>query len=154
MIVTSLTGAWRPPDAAMISCGGKGMGTDHGLRSPMRFKIIAEPRFLRATLYNRQTAEQTGEFLTAVATECIRLKCYRVLISVRSSKPIFTLEKYGFSSFVELALRYSGKFAVLTDSAEMRLAHEYAVMLARLRGVNARTFRDETAAVAWLESEL
>lgn len=122
------------------------------LRSPMRYQIIAEPRYVRANLFNRHTAEETGEFLSAVASECIRLQCYHVLISVRSSKPIFTVEKYGLSSFIELALRYSGKIAVLTDSPEMRIAHEYAVMLARLHGVNVRTFRDEPAAVAWLEN--
>lgn len=126
---------------------------DQGLRTPMRYQMIAEPRYLRASLFNRQTAEQTREFLAAIASECLRLKCYRVLISVRGSRPIFTLEKYGFSSFVELALKYSGKFAVLTDSSEVRIAHEYAVMLARLRGIDARTFRDEAAAVAWLERE-
>ncbi len=121
-------------------------------RGPMRYEIVAERQYLRADLYNRQTAEETGKFLAAVAEECIRLDCFRVLISVHASKPIFTLEKYGFSTFIELALKYSGKIAVLTDNPEMRIAHEYAVMLARLRGVNARTFRDGAAAVAWLEN--
>lgn len=124
--------------------------TAQALRIPMRYQIIAESQYVRANLFNRQTAQETGEFLSAVADECIRLQCYHVLISVRSSKPIFTVEKYGLSSFIELALRYSGKIAVLADSPEMRIAHEYAVMLARLRGVNVRTFRDDAAAAAWL----
>ena len=123
------------------------------VRGPMRYRVAAHPRYVRAELFNRKTAEETGQFLSAVAAECLRLKRYRVLISVRSSKPIFTVEKYGLSSFIELALKYSGQIALLADSAEMRIAHEYAAMLARLRGVNVRTFRDEAAAVAWLRKE-
>jgi hypothetical protein len=123
------------------------------VRGPMQYRIAAEPRYVRAELFNRRTAEETGRFLSAVAAECVRLKCYRVLISVRSSKPIFTVEKYGLSSFIEIALKYSGRIALLADSAEMRIAHDYAAMLARLRGVNVRTFRDEAAAVVWLQKE-
>ena len=118
----------------------------------MRYEIVAQPQYVRADLYNRRTAKETAEFLAAVADECTRLGCYRVLVSVHSSKPIFTLEKYGFSAFIELALAHSAKVAVLTDNPEMRIAHDYAVMLARLRGVNVRTFRDEAAAIAWLEN--
>jgi hypothetical protein len=145
-------GVPRTPHDALLHDRGRNTLADQVLRSPMRYHITVGPGYLRASLYNRQTAEQTREFLTAVAAECISRKCYRVLISVRSSKPIFTLEKYGFSSFVELALKYSGKFAVHADSAEVRIAHEYAVLLARLRGINARSFRDEATAAAWLGS--
>lgn len=123
------------------------------MRNGYNRTFIAEPGYVRAILINRQTAEETGEFLRAVAAECIGLRCYHLLISGRSSRPIFRAEKYGFSSFVETALKHSGKIAVLADSAELRIAHEYAVMLARLRGVNARVFRDDRAAVAWLEAD-
>jgi hypothetical protein len=118
----------------------------------MRYQILAEPRFVRATLLNRRTAQETREFLSALTAECIRLGCFNILVSVRVSKPIFTLERYGFSSFIRLALKHSARVAVVTDNAEQRVAHEYAVMLARLRGVNVRTFRDEAAAIAWLEN--
>jgi stage II sporulation SpoAA-like protein len=129
-----------------------GVGTVQVPHGPMRYEIVAEPRFVRATLLNRRTAQDTREFLTALADECIRLQNFNILVWVRASKPIFTLERYGFSSFIRIALKHSAKVAALTDNAEQRVAHEYAVMLARLRGVNIRTFRDEAAAVAWLEN--
>lgn len=121
-------------------------------RNSMWYQITDESGYLKAELFGRETAEQTREFLNAVAAECIARQCYRVLISIRSSRPIFSVEKYGLSSFIALALNYSGKFAVLSDSAEIRIAQEYVVMLARLRGVNARTFRDEGTAAQWLKS--
>lgn len=128
------------------------MVTDQAVRSTMRYQISAGPEYLRAELFNRQTAQETAEFLSAVAEQCIQRRCYRVLISVHSSKPIFTVERYGLSSFIELALKHSGQFALLADSRESRIAQEYAVMVARLRGVNVRTFRDEMTAGKWLES--
>lgn len=124
--------------------------TDQALRNTMRYQLTVNPDYLEAELFNRQTGEETGAFLGAIADECIRRRLYRVLISVRSSKPIFTVEKYGLSSFIELAVKYSGKIALLTDSPEVRIAHEYVVVLARLRGVNVRTFQDEAAAIVWL----
>ena len=128
------------------------MITARAMFSPMRYEIVAEPHYLRADLYNRRTAEDTRKFLSTLAAECTRLDCFNILVSVHASKPIFTLERYGFSSFIQIALRNSARIAALTDNAECRVAHEYAVMLARLRGVNVRTFRDEAAAVAWLEN--
>ena len=129
-----------------------GVATVQVPHGPMRYEIVAGPKYVRADLYNRRTAEDTRKFLSALAAECTRLGCFNILVSVHASKPIFTLERYGFSSFIQVALRNSAKVAALTDNAECRVAHEYAVMLARLRGVNARAFRDEAAAVAWLQN--
>lgn len=128
-----------------------------GLASPrapadaMWYQITVEPAYLRADLYSRRTAADTREFLSVVAAECIRHQRWRVLISVHASTPIFTVEKYGFSSFLDIAARYAEKIALLADSLEIRIAHEYAAMLARLRGINVRTFRDEAAAIEWLK---
>ena len=119
----------------------------------MWYQITNTAGYLKAELFGRETAEQTREFLNAVAAECIKLQRYHVLIWVRSSRPIFAVEKYGLSSFAELAVNMSGKIAVLADSPEIRIAQEYVVMLARLRGVNARCFREEAAAIQWLKSE-
>jgi hypothetical protein len=118
----------------------------------MWYQITDASNFLRAELFNRQTADETREFLSALLAECVRHDCFRVLISVHSSRPIFSVEKYGLSKFIEIAIKNAAKVAILADSPEIRLAHEYAVMLARLRGVNVRAFRDEAAAAGWLSN--
>ncbi len=117
----------------------------------MRYEITIHPSYLKADLYDRHTAEETRQFLEAVAADSIKNEKWRVLISVHSSSPIFTVEKYRLSSFIELAVKYAEKIALVADSREVRMAHEYAAVLVRMAGVNVRTFREESAAIAWLE---
>ena len=116
----------------------------------MKYRITIEPGYLRGDLFFRRTAAETREFLDAVAAEGIRHQRWRILISVHASRPIFTVEKYGLSSFLDLAKRYAEKIALHADAIELHIAHDYAAMLARLRGINARTFRSEATAIAWL----
>jgi hypothetical protein len=117
----------------------------------MRYEITLHPAYLRADLYHRKSADETREFLEAVAAEGIRNGKWRVLISVHASDPIFTVEKYGLSSFIEIAQKYAEKIALVADSREVRIAHEYAAVLVRIAGVDVRTFREDGAAIAWLE---
>ena len=117
----------------------------------MRYEITLHPAYLRADLYRRRSAEETREFLEAVAAEGIRHQKWRVLISVHASDPIFTVEKYGLSSFIEIAQKYAEKIALVADTREVRIAHEYAAVLARIGGVDVKTFREDAIAIAWLE---
>jgi hypothetical protein len=119
----------------------------------MRFEITLHPSYLQADLYQRRSAEETRQFLEAVAAEGIKHEKWRVLISVHDSDPIFTVEKYGLSSFIEVAQKYAEKIALVADSREVRIAHEYAAVLVRLGGVDVKTFREENQAIAWLEEE-
>lgn len=121
-------------------------------------QITVEPDYLRVELFGRQTAGQTQEFLKALADYGIKHQQHqqhqqpRMLISVRCSKPVFTVEKYGIAGYFELASRYSAKIALLGDSEELRIAHQYIESLARQRGANVRAFRDEAAALRWLRT--
>lgn len=119
----------------------------------MWYQITVEPGYLKADLFGRQTTEETQEFLDALAADIAKYKRSRILISVRSSKPVFTVEKYGLFSYFDRALESSLKIALLGDSDELRIAHQYIESLAQQRGVNLRGFRDEGAALKWLRLE-
>jgi hypothetical protein len=132
-------------------------GTDEaapGLVSPggVWHRISAEPGYIRAELFARQTVEETRKFLEAVLAEALERQCGQVLIHVRNSKPIFTVERYGFSRYLEIAFKSAHKIALMGDSWELQVAHQYVATLARMRGVNLRTFLDEAAAIEWLRS--
>jgi hypothetical protein len=107
--------------------------------------------YLRADLYGRETAEETRDFLQALADEARKSGVDRILISVRCSRPIFRVQQYGLSEFLQdVASRPAHRIATVADSFEGRLAQQYIVRIARSRGLNVRSFGSEDAAIAWL----
>lgn len=115
-------------------------------------RISAEAGYLRAELFRRQTVEETKAFLEAVLAAALKHRLPEVLISVRNSKSIFTVERYGFSRYLDLAFKSKYKIALVGDAVELRIAHQYIATMARIRGVNLRAYADERAAIDWLRS--
>lgn len=119
----------------------------------MRFTIRFAPRYVRGDLYERSTVEETRQFLVALASEAAHRGIDRVLISVHSSTAIFSTQQFGLPAFLELlASRPAHRIAMIADSWEVQLAHQYIAMFARLRGLAVRSFRNQNEAVVWLEA--
>jgi len=115
--------------------------------------IAREQDYLRAELIGRETAVETREFLRAVAAAAMTHGLRRVLISIRSSKPLFRVDDYGIDEFLRLLAAEPGsRVALLADSEELRASHEYIEVLARQCEAQVRSFRNEAAAVEWLRS--
>jgi len=115
-------------------------------------RISAEPGYLRSELFDRRTVDETRKFLEVVLAEALKHRIPQVLICVRNSIPIFTVERYGFSHYLDLAFESKYKIALVGDSLELRIAHQYVATMARMRGVKLRAFPEEAAAIAWLKS--
>jgi len=126
-----------------------------GARSPgasMQFTLRQVGNYLRGDLYHRQSAEETSQFLQAVAKEALGSAVDRVLISVHASRPIFRVQQLGLPElFKTIASRPEHRVAMVADTYEGQLAQQYVVTLARQRGLNVRSFRSEGEAVAWLQ---
>ena len=117
----------------------------------MWYKFTAEAGYLKADLYDRETAEETREFLTATEAEFFRGNYSRVLVSVHSSNALFAIDKYGAASYFERAAAMPlVKIAAVGDTDEQRIAHKYIEWVARSYGVDLRAFADEPSAVRWL----
>lgn len=121
-------------------------------RSSVWHRISVEPGYLRADLFNRQTVEETRRFLEAVLAVALEQRIPLILIRVHNSVPIFTIERYGFSRYLDLAFKSKYKIALVGGSLELRIAHQYIATIARLRGVNLRAFPDEADGITWLTS--
>jgi hypothetical protein len=116
----------------------------------MGYRIALDRGVLRAELFCRETVEETNTFFRAIASASRKSRSPYILISVRSSKPIFQLERHGLIEyFRELAVTPSRRIALLGDSSDLRLSHEYVELIARQHGLNVRSFPDETAAYQW-----
>ncbi len=115
------------------------------------YKITAEADYLRAELFERETVEETRAFLDAVVRNNANHRRSRILILVRTSKSIFQVVAHGLMEcFEELSTTTPGQIALVGDTRDLRLSHEYIEVIARQRGLNVRSFRDEATALAWL----
>jgi hypothetical protein len=115
------------------------------------YKITIEQDHLRAELFDRETMEETRAFLQIVANSAQKHGRSSVLMSVRSSNPIFTVERSGFLTyFKKLAENPEHRIALLGDSEELGISHQYVELIGRQHGVNVQSFRDEAAALQWI----
>jgi hypothetical protein len=120
----------------------------------MLYKITVEPDHLRAELFDRETMDETRSFLKVVADSAIKHGRASVLISVRSSNPIFTVERSGFLAyFKKFGEDPQHRVALLGDSEELGISHQYLELIGRQHGINVQSFRDETAALRWIRNK-
>jgi len=120
----------------------------------MLYKIIIEPDHLRAELFNRETMEETRAFLKIVADSALKHARSRVLMSVHSSNPVFTVERSGFLAyFRKLAENPEHRIALLGDSEELGISHQYVELIGRQHGIAVQSFRDEAAALQWIRHQ-
>jgi len=107
----------------------------------MLYKVTIEPGYLKAELFNRETMEETREFLQIVAGAAMRHQRSCVLICVNSSNPVFTVERSGFLAyFRRLATDPSHKIALIGDSEELGISHQYIELIGRQHGVKRSEF--------------
>ncbi len=66
----------------------------------MRFTIEPVAGYLRGDLYDRTTAEETREFLSALTARALATGADRVLISVHSSRALFRVQQFGLAEAV------------------------------------------------------
>jgi hypothetical protein len=119
----------------------------------MDYKITVEPTFLRAVLTDRETIEETQKFLQAVIEESAKHERSCILIQVRSSRPVYHVEQNGFiEPLMGLAQRPAHQVALLGDTIDLHISHQYLEFVALQRGLNVRTFRTELAALQWFGS--
>jgi hypothetical protein len=116
----------------------------------VRYSITLRNGYLQCTVLGRDNADDMREFLHAVQAACKQHGCPRILMTVRSSRAIFKPEDYGLRTYVPELISPNCQIAMLGDSHELNVAHEYIELVARQRQINARAFRDEPTALLWL----
>lgn len=120
----------------------------------MHYTIDVLPGYIRAQMTHRETAEETRSFVQAILAALREHKLPRVLISIRSSRPVFKVEDYGLSDALSQAAQIEGlRVAFVADARELVMSQEYIALLARQRGLAFQSFDKETAATAWLLSD-
>jgi len=103
-------------------------------------------------LLERETADETRTFLHSVVLATVNHRCSRVLVHVRLSKPLFTIERHGvLRTLKRIASDPTHKIAHLGDTLELGMSHDYVSLLGRQQGICLRSFQSEAEAVEWLK---
>ena len=120
----------------------------------MRYRFILRQDNLKVELFNRQTVEDQREFLTALVAYIGKHWRSRILIHIHASRPMFRMDEYGLLECLKaLTMKLSCKIALLGDTEELWLSHQYIELLGRQQGINLRCFWDEVAALVWLRTD-
>jgi hypothetical protein len=108
--------------------------------------------YLRAEMVDRDTAEETARFVTAIVEALHKEGALRLLISTRQSRPVFKVEDWKLSAALDQVMGIAGlKVAFVSDTRELAMSQDYIALLGRQRGLDFQAFgADEPAAVAWL----
>jgi len=118
----------------------------------MAYEIADDGDLVLAQLAGRETVEEMIDFLRAVARYGAAHSSF--LLWVRASKPIFQLEQHGLITYLTaLAASPSHKIALLADTLELHLSHEYFELIARQHALNVRSFRSAGDALRWLREK-
>jgi hypothetical protein len=117
----------------------------------MRYTIDVHPGYLKAEMCDRETGEETRSFVEAILAALRSHKLPRLLISVRSSRPVFKVEQYGLSDALVQVAGTGLRVAFIADTKEIAMSQQYIALLAQQRGLEFRTFDSEQEAVAWLK---
>ena len=119
----------------------------------MEYEITPGPGYLRARLSGRETIEETRDFIRSIVRENQKYHRGAILVEVHQSRSIFHSEPNGvLDYFKRLGRASSCRIALVGDTAELRLSHEYLALLARQQGLNVRSFEIEPAALQWLSN--
>jgi hypothetical protein len=100
----------------------------------------------------RDTAAETAEFVEAIVDALRADDTHRLLISIRSSRPVFKVEDWQLSRALDKVMSIAGlRVAFISDTREVGMSQEYIALLGRQRGLSFEAFATEQAAVAWLQ---
>jgi hypothetical protein len=115
----------------------------------MGYRITLDRGVLRGELFARKTVDETRVFFRALLRASSATPCPLILVSVRSSKPIFQLERHGLIEYFRELAATSWRIALVGDTRNLRLSNEYIELIAGQHGLNVRSFPDEMAAYQW-----
>ena len=108
----------------------------------MRYTIEKQDGYLKAEMVERDTAEETAEFVEAIVEALRAGPVDKLLISIRDSRPVFKVEQWSLSAALDKVMSIPGlKVAFIADTRELQMSQQYIALLGRQRGLQVRDLR-------------
>jgi hypothetical protein len=121
----------------------------------MRYTIEKQAAgYLKAEMVDRDTSEETAQFVNAIVEALRKEGARKLLISTRQSRPVFKVEDWKLTAALDQVMSIAGlKVAFVSDTRELAMSQDYIALLGRQRGLEFQAFgADEGGAIAWLTS--
>lgn len=118
--------------------------------------FFVEPRdgYLLAEMTERDTSDETAQFVQGIVEGLLRHQADRLLISIRKSRPIFKVEEWRLSKALDAISHIAGlRIAFIADSRDLGLSQQYISLLVVQKGIASKAFPSEAAALAWLREK-
>ncbi len=118
----------------------------------MQIRIARDSGYLRVDLAGRESAADMREAIARMLEECRSQGTSSVLICTRASRPLFRVEEFGLSAFLD-EMTGACRVAMVAENADLRASDEYIATMARQKRIAVRTFTDQASAVRWLRGD-
>ena len=118
----------------------------------MQIRIARDNGYLRVDLSGRESPADMREAIARMLDECRKQEISSVLICTRASRPLFRVEEFGLSGFLD-EMSEACKVAMVAENSDLRASDDYIATMARQKRIAVRTFPDEAGAVRWLRGE-
>ena len=117
----------------------------------MRTNYEYRDGILLAEMIERETAEETAQFVEGMFAALREHRANRVLVSVVNSRSLFKVVDWKFSAAVDMIKEIPGfRVGFIADSKEVGMSQEYICMLLTQRGIKCKVFSNMDNARAWL----
>ena len=116
----------------------------------MVYRITVAADFLRAELFDRETADEVKSFLRIAADVCEKNQRTCILLRIDSMTPMFQEDPYELFRYIgSLPLPPSWKIALVGDTTDFQATHESVEAVAGKFRLNLWTFQNESQALLW-----
>jgi hypothetical protein len=116
----------------------------------MVYRITLAADFLRAELFDRETADEVKSFLRIVADVCEKNQRTCILLRIEPLTPMFQDDPYELFRYIgALPLPPSWKIALVGDTTDFQATHESVEAVAGKFKLNLWTFQNEAQALLW-----
>ena len=117
----------------------------------MQFTIEPKADLLHAKVWGRDTNKPPFEVCEAIMTEANRLGLKRILVELNQKVPLTGTGQFMLvERLPALGLTPQHRLALVHHTPGLYEANDMIDIVAENRGMNVKTFRDLSAALAWL----
>ena len=116
-----------------------------------QIQVAKEDGYLRLDVVGKREPHETENLIRRIAKESVTRNLHRILVVLGLTGRLTTFEIHDIASkYREFGLGLEHKLAVVDKNEESAMDQQFAEDVARTRGLNGASFKNEEDALIWL----